>query len=393
MKKIVFLVAFLALAAFASTGYAQVKAGAVYVSPTLGGYMFEGNEDMDNSLSLGLRAGYNFTKYFGLEGFVHYVPTDINTPEKGSLNFVGYGIEGIFNILPDRALVPFLAVGVGGVHYSNAYERTTEDKKNKIAVDYGAGVKYFLTENFALRGDVRHVIPFDGIHSNLLYTVGLVISFGGASKAVAAPLPVAPVAPAVIDSDKDGVPDDRDKCPGTPAGVAVDQDGCPLDSDKDGVPDYLDKCPGTPAGVKVDKDGCPPPVVQEVKKEAAVIPVIIEKGKVTLNVQFDTNKATIKKGFYDDVDELGEVMKQYPDINVEVDGHTDNVGSVALNNRLSQARADAVVKYLVEKHGIEASRLTAKGFGFSQPVASNATAEGRAQNRRVEAVANYIIKE
>lgn len=388
MNKIYLLFAVLIMAVLVNTGYAQVKAGSVHVSPTIGGYMFEGNEDLKNSFSLGLRAGYNFNKYLGVEGFAHYVPTEmIGNSGSEKVKFVGYGMEGLFHLLPDSVFVPFLAVGVGGVHYSGATEDTTEGKYNKIALDYGAGVKYFLAENVALRADVRHVVPFDARHNNLLYTVGLTFAFGGAAKA-AAPAP----APVVVDSDNDGVPDDRDKCPGTPAGVAVDKDGCPLDSDKDGVPDYLDKCPGTPAGVKVDKDGCPPPVVTEVKKEAAVKPVIIEKGKVTLNVQFDTNKATIKTGFYSDIDALGQVMKQYPDINVEINGHTDNVGSEALNNRLSQARADAVVKYLVDKHSIDASRLTAKGFGFSQPVASNETAAGRAQNRRVEAKAEFIVK-
>ena len=95
------------------------------------------------------------------------------------------------------------------------------------------------------------------MHNNLLATVGLTFAFGGEKPAPPPP----PPAPVVLDSDNDGVPDNLDKCPGTPAGVAVDKDGCPLDSDNDGVPDYLDKCPGTPAGVKVDKDGCPPPVV------------------------------------------------------------------------------------------------------------------------------------
>jgi len=394
MRKVIILAAVLLTVAFDATAFAQVNAGSIHISPTIGGYAFEGNEDIENGLSLGVRAGYNFTKYFGVEGFAHYVPTEVEGGINNgkNMNFLGYGIEGIFHLLPDSPIVPFLAAGIGGVHYSFSTEDTTEDRSNKLAADYGAGVKFFLTDNVALRADLRHVIPFDGTHNNLLYTVGLTFAFGGAKKAaepVAAPAP-AP-APVVVDSDKDGVPDDRDKCPGTPAGVAVDQDGCPLDSDKDGVPDYLDKCPGTPAGVKVDKDGCPPPVVQEVKKEAAK-PVILEKGKVTLNVQFDTDKAVIKKGFYSDIDDLAEVMKQHPDLNVAIDGYTDSVGAAAYNKRLSQQRADAVVKYMVDNHGIDASRLKANGFGEENPVASNDTREGRAQNRRVEAVAEFIIK-
>lgn len=209
MKKIMLLVVFLMLAAIVTTGYAQVKAGSFTVSPTVGVYKFEGNEDMQTSISLGLRAGYNFTKYIGVEGYFHYVPTEIikeaqiagNQVILGSdekIKFFGYGIEGIFNILPDSPLVPFLAVGVGGAHYSGAYERTTENKHNKIDVDYGAGVKYFVTENIALRGDVRHVIPFADTHNNLLATVGLTFAFGGAKKVVAPPPPPPEPAPVVV---------------------------------------------------------------------------------------------------------------------------------------------------------------------------------------------------
>jgi OmpA-OmpF porin, OOP family len=421
MKKIFVMTTFLVLTFMVATGFAQVKAGSVTVSPTIGTYMFEGNEDMKNSISLGLRAGYNFTKYLGIEGFAHYVPTEfVGVPGGEKIKFIGYGIEGIFNILPDSALVPFVAVGVGGIHYSAASEDTTENKYNKIAVDYGAGVKYFLTENVALRADLRHVLPFQDRHNNFLGTVGLTFAFGGAKKAVEpAPAPK-PAEPVIGDADKDGVLDNVDKCPGTPAGVAVDKDGCPLDSDKDGVYDYLDKCPGTPAGVvvdkdgcpldsdkdgvydyldkcpgtaagvKVDKDGCPPPVA--IKKEAAAAPEIIEKGRTTLHVLFDTNKANIRKNSFKDVEALADVMKQYPELNVTIEGHTDNVGSDAYNKKLSQSRADAVKKYMVDKAGIDAKRITAIGFGEENPIADNATKDGRAKNRRVEAAVDYIIK-
>ncbi len=110
-------------------------------------------------------------------------------------------------------------------------------RDNKITGDIGGGLKYFLTENWALRADVRYVVPInykfdsDTMHNNLLATVGLTFAFGGEKPAPPPP----PPAPVVLDSDNDGVPDNLDKCPGTPAGVAVDKDGCPLDSDNDGV--------------------------------------------------------------------------------------------------------------------------------------------------------------
>jgi OOP family OmpA-OmpF porin len=389
MKKIISLFAILMLMAVATTGYAQVKAGSVHITPTIGMYKFEGSEDMDASIALGLRAGYNFTKYFGVEAFGHWAPTEMTNYDGEKVNFFGYGIEALFHILPDGALVPFVAVGLGGVHYSKYNQDTTEREDNKIAADYGLGVKYFLSNNWALRADVRHVIPIDTdfdtdtMHNNLLATVGLTYAFGGEKPAPPPP----PPAPVVLDSDNDGVPDNLDKCPGTPAGVAVDKDGCPLDSDNDGVYDYLDKCPGTPAGVKVDKDGCPPPVVVQPRVEKE----IIEKGRTTLKVLFDTNKSVIKKGYFDDVDALAGVMQQYPDLNVTIEGHTDNVGKDAYNKKLSQRRAEAVKAYLVKK-GIDANRLTAVGYGEEKPIADNATTAGKAENRRVEAEANYIIK-
>jgi OOP family OmpA-OmpF porin len=422
MKRIIILVSVLIMFVAAS-GYAQVKAGSVSITPFIGGYLFEGNQNLEkNNLAVGLRAGYNFTKNWGVEGFFNYVPTKVkDIIGDNDLKLYGYGVEALYHFMPEKRLVPFLAVGAGGSRYSPP---GAMNSSNKFTVDYGAGLKFFLTDMIALRADVRHVLPLNDRYNDLLYTFGINFSFGGAKKTVAAARAAEPAAAAevVVDSDRDGVPDNMDKCPGTPEGVKVDrdgcpmdsdkdgvydyldkcpgtpegvkvdQDGCPLDSDKDGIPDYLDKCPGTPAGVKVDSDGCPPPVVQEVKKEAAVKTAITEKGRATLNVEFEFDKANIKKNFYKEIDELAEVMKEYPDIKIVIEGHTDNRGSAAYNQKLSQERAEAVKKYMVDKCGIDSARLTTKGFGLTNPIASNTTKEGRQKNRRVEAATDYIIK-
>ena len=194
-----------------------------------------------------------------------------------------------------------------------------------------------------------------------------------------------------LDSDGDGVPDYLDKCPGTPAGVKADKNGCPLDSDGDGVPDYLDKCSGTPASAKVDQDGCPLPVTSKITPHAAgaMERGIMEKGRVKLDIKFDFDKAVLKKKYHPEIGKLADVMTKYPDLKITLEGHTDNVGKLAYNERLSQRRVDAVKKYLVEKFGIEAARLNAKGYGSIRPIASNATKAGRQKNRRVEAAAEY----
>jgi len=165
-----------------------------------------------------------------------------------------------------------------------------------------------------------------------------------------------------VDSDGDGVTDDLDRCPDTPKGVTVDAKGCPLDSDGDGVPDYLDKCPNTPKGATVDARGC--------WTYAAV-------------VMYDFDSAEIKSEAFPMLDEAVSILKKNPEIKVEIDGHTDNMGSAAYNMNLSERRAKAVMKYFVDK-GVEAQRLTTKGFGFNKPAASNDTEQGRAKNRRVE---------
>jgi outer membrane protein OmpA-like peptidoglycan-associated protein len=175
------------------------------------------------------------------------------------------------------------------------------------------------------------------------------------------------------DADGDGVLDNVDKCLDTPAGDAVDASGCslPKDGDNDGVTDDKDRCPHTPAGVKVDGEGCQ--VLFEAGKKALVLE----------GVNFETGKSALTPESQTILDGVAESLVANEGIKVQVGGHTDNTGSAALNKRLSAARAQAVREYLASK-GVAADRLTAVGFGPSQPVASNKTAAGRAQNRRVE---------
>lgn len=174
----------------------------------------------------------------------------------------------------------------------------------------------------------------------------------------------------VPDRDGDGVNDEEDRCP-TVAGVAK-YAGCPApDKDGDGVTDDEDKCP-TVSGPRSNQ-GCPE-IRQEVKKRLEF---------ATRAIQFETGKAVIKAQSFTLLDEIVGILKEYTDYNMEIHGHTDNIGSAESNMILSKERASAVKTYFVSK-GIDVERLESEGYGDTQPKSDNKTAAGRADNRRVE---------
>jgi OOP family OmpA-OmpF porin len=411
MKKIGILIIVIMLMAVVTAAQAEVRAGSVSLTPFAGGYFFEGNQDLKNSPVIGLRAGYNFTKNLGMEGFFGYSQTQIKDsnywdPWQDVKNF---GIEGLYHFMPEGRIVPFIAIGFGAIYFSKGYNYQDPSygdrfESSHYSVDYGAGLKLFLTDNIALRADVRHVLPLNGtwnnpdyLHNDFLATLGINFAFGGEKKAVETKVeePAAPVVPAtpaapvevVMDSDKDGVPDNLDKCPGTPAGMLVNKDGCPVDSDNDGVPDYLDKCPNTPPGVEVDENGCPL-IVEKKHDVKARVP---DKEFIAINLKFDTGKAVVKKKYYKAVKKLADFMKEHPKTKVTIHGYTDTVGTKAFNARLSMARAKSVRKCLADNFGIKASRITAAGYGMKKPMASNKTNKGRQKNRRIEAGIEAVL--
>jgi outer membrane protein OmpA-like peptidoglycan-associated protein len=189
-----------------------------------------------------------------------------------------------------------------------------------------------------------------------------------------------------IDNDLDTVPDANDKdstgksCandPEDPDGYE-DADGCPEpDNDKDTVVDLEDQCPNEPGVVGGDKPGCP-------KKPSLVI-VTEKEIKITQQIHFEFNKSSIRPISFPVLDAVVDVLKKNPKIEIEVQGHTDDVGPDAYNKKLSQERADSVRSYLVQ-HGVEHSRLVSKGFGEERPLVPNTGARNRALNRRVQFV-------
>ncbi len=177
------------------------------------------------------------------------------------------------------------------------------------------------------------------------------------------------------DSDGDGIPDDTDKCPLKPEDIDgfQDDDGCPdLDNDLDGILDTEDQCPNEPETFNgyMDEDGCP--------DERPIEQKFILRG-----INFESGSAALTPDSYSVLDQVVKSLMAYPEVKVEIRGYTDSVGSWEFNLGLSQRRADSVKKYLVNS-GIQGDRILAKGYGEADPISSNTTAGGRAENRRIE---------
>lgn len=170
------------------------------------------------------------------------------------------------------------------------------------------------------------------------------------------------------DTDKDGLADNNDKCPTEPGPISLQ--GCP-DKDGDGVADNIDRCPNM-RGL-ASNYGCP-----EVKVE-----VIKRLSHAATALEFETGKTIIKVTSYGMLDEIVDLLNEYSDYYMDIEGHTDNVGSDESNQILSEGRANAVKEYFVAK-GVASDRLVTRGMGESMPVATNATEAGKAQNRRVK---------
>ncbi len=281
---------------------------------------------------------------------------------------------------------PFVLAGLGAVQND-----VRGDEHEHFGINLGAGALIPLNwHGVAIRAEGRALgqtddksVEGEDVLIDYRVSVGLQVPltqfFAVDDHADAAPAPacelavVDPVtgrADCGSDLDRDGVLDSLDQCPATPAGTAVDAKGCTLnltdDSDGDGVTNALDLCPGTPSGVMVDDKGC-----------------VVGQTLVLRGVNFENDQAVLDLAARAILDDVSSSMKNQANVSVEIGGHTDSNGSETYNQMLSQERAESVRQYLIA-HGIEAARLSAMGYGESKPLASNDTAEGRAENRRVE---------
>ncbi|MBN1665215.1 MAG: outer membrane beta-barrel protein, partial [Deltaproteobacteria bacterium] len=165
MKKMMFFVVMFLTIGIVGTGLCQIRPGAFSVTPTVGGYMFEGNQDLDQNPVYGLRLGYDFTNRVGAELVLGYDRTlyaefipDVKT------NVFNFRVEGLYHFMPDKRLVPFIAAGIGGQYIDYLHKHGSD---TKFVADYGVGLKYFITKSIALRGDVRHVLAAGSLYNNL----------------------------------------------------------------------------------------------------------------------------------------------------------------------------------------------------------------------------------
>ncbi|MBA3562849.1 MAG: OmpA family protein [Gammaproteobacteria bacterium] len=398
--------AILVIAGLSATGLTEAKEqeGQNYVVPMATGVSPDDDFFLDDEFGFHLGVGRAVSDAWNVELNI----TGSDHDGFPDADYLGFGVDALRVWYRDRRISPFLLLGAG--HLELDFD-TTDDDQQSLMGSVGAG---FLTDlgPLALRTELRLRGLF-GNGNDVIAGIGLHIPFG----AEAAPsdsdgdgvpderdrCPDTPAGTPVddrgcerdsdgdgvpdsrdkcpdsergaevndegcedeADSDGDGVPDSRDRCPDTPAGAEVSDDGCELDSDGDGVVDSQDECPDTPSGVRVDANGCE--LTAEIRLR---------------DVHFAFDSAEILPGAERVLENAVKTLRRYPDLEVEIAGHTDNAGAEEYNLDLSQRRAESVRQYLVD-NDVDDGNLTARGYGESKPIEDNDTEEGREENRRV----------
>jgi len=349
----------------ATGGLAMFALGAVaadnpgwYLTPRIGYTITDNDRRADDAPALGLALGRYLNDRWAIE--LNGLAGDHDRSPSGDLDLRSVSADLLRQFNADGRVSPYLTAGVG-----NLKNRVNPGaSRDGFMWQAGAGLMIRAWENasssstFSLRPEVR--LRWDdaggaGRLKDVLLGIGFQFGFGGSKAVAAVPTPVPAPAPAPAPAPV--------AAPTPPPVVAVPPR--PVDTDGDGVFDDKDQCPGTARGAAVDAVGC------------------VRKGSITLvGVNFENNSARLLPESLAVLDAVAVDLKRYPRLKVEVQGHTDSVGSDAYNQKLSQSRAESVRERLVAQ-GVGAGQLSAKGYGEARPVTTNATPEGRAQNRRV----------
>jgi len=391
-KRMAGLIAVLLLTS-AGIATAEQRAGAFTVSPFVGGYTFDGVEHLETRPVYGLRLGYDITKNFGIEATFDYVSTKNCCWGQGvpgdDVNVYNARLEGVYNFMADSKFVPFVAVGAGGSHInSHPGYGQRNFVNNDATAQAGVGFKYFFTEDVALRADTRAIASFHATPAfeiskndywmNYEYTLGVHFLFGGKKPVVAKvePPPPPPPAPKAVEPPPPAPVDGQ-------VSAWSDWSACSAPCGG-GTQTRTRTCTTQPAN-----GGAPCPSLSESK--SCNTQACMEEEKINLLIEFDFDKAVVKKEFYPNADAVGAFLNKNGNINVTLDGWTDYIGTDKYNKKLSQRRADAVKKYLVDKHKVDPARITAVGHGKSFKY-DNKTAAGRYKNRRVEMNQSVMVE-
>src|SRR6266498_279655 len=334
--------------------------------------------NLDNQIGGGGRLGYFFGEHMALEIDAGYqAPSAKTGPASAKLSFGSASL--VLNFGSERNTF-YLLGGYSRLDFEDAAPYRFTDN----AVHGALGDRIFLGDRVAMRLEVRAIYAPSTKAAfgpdwagHIVGTLGLSAFFGGEAR----------------DLDGDGVADNKDACPGTPTGAVVDPRGCPTDADQDGVYDGIDQCPGTPTSAKVDAKGCPTDADSDGVADGVDQCPNTPAGAVVdaTGCPVDSDKDGVPDGLDKcpntpagtEVDTSGCQVSKDSDGDGVDDSKDTCPGTAAGNNRLSQARAEAVRAYLVSK-GVHLERMIARGYGPANPVATNTTAAGRAQNRRVE---------
>ena len=388
---------------------AEVLPGSYSVTPFVGGYLFEGNQDLEHRPVYGMRLGYNFTSHWGAEAVLDYGQTNYKVTDR-TTDVFNYRLEGVYHLLPNRTLVPFLAIGIGGMSIDS---RDDAIDKNRATFDYGAGLKYSLTDRLAIRADIRHVLASGSVYNNLEYTVGLTFSFGGSTAAAAPPgQETSPAMPRVL-----AAPDNLTATPVSDSRIDLDwraaagaagyniyRDGSPVATARTtAAPDIglqaatrycytVSAIDGAGRESGRSNQACattlsPAASVPERQKEAAAA-ATPKKPYELEDIHFDFDKFNLKP-------EARAILRQHAvwlnknsgvTLAIIVEGHCDERGTAEYNLALGERRANAAAKYLIDL-GVDARRITTISYGFERPVDPRHTEDAWAKNRR----AHFIV--
>lgn len=310
---------------------------------------------------VGVRLGFYPLRHFGLEVEGGLMPASLRDGSGNPIIWAGRGhLVGQIGLW---RLTPFIVAGAGAVGVASP--RSAVGSEVDIGIHFGGGLKFFINYWLMLRLDVRDNLTNragvgEGVTHSPEILLGLSVTLNRRAEKP------------VRDRDHDGIPDNEDQCPREPGPAPT---GCPPDEDKDEIPDAEDKCPTEPESKNGfdDDDGCPDVVPAEFADLAGILEGIL----------FDTDKDVIKKESKPILDRAVEVLQKYPQVHIEISGHTDSAGGYEHNMDLSQRRAESVKTYLIDA-GVDGSRIETRGAGPNEPIATNDTKEGRAQNRRIE---------